>query len=139
MLIGIGFELRVVMCVLSSIFPIIINTQTGVRAVPADLLDTAAAFNAGRWTTARTVTLPAALPSVFAGFRVGIIRALVGVIVAEMTAGATGVGHLLLVFGRFFQADRLLGPVILLGLISIALTKGMTWLERRATPWRAYE
>lgn len=139
LLIGIGFELRVTMCVLSAIFPIIINTESGVRSVSVELLETAASFNVKRWTLLRTVTLPGSLPSIFVGLRVGVIRALVGVIVAEMTAGAAGIGYLLLTFGRFFQSDKLLGPVILLGLISILLTKGVTMIERRVTPWRAFE
>lgn len=131
---GIDFQLRVAICVLSAIFPIIINTSAGVRTVDRDHILTAQAFGASEWQLIRTVVLPGSLPAVFVGLRLGIIHALIGVIVAEMTAGATGVGYLLLVFGQFFQADLLLGPVMLLGLLSIAMAGLVNWLHRRATP-----
>lgn len=136
LLFGIGFELRVLMAVLASIFPMIINTEAAVNAVPKDLQDTARVFMASRWDVTRTVLIPGSIPGVFVGLRVGIIRALIGVIVAEMTAGAAGVGALLLTFGRFFQAERLFGPVLLLGFLSILLTQAILAAEKKVTPWQ---
>lgn len=136
LLIGIGFELRVLMSVLASIFPIIINTEAAVNAVPRELQDTARVFMASRLDVARTVLIPGSIPGVFVGARVGIIRALIGVIVAEMTAGAAGIGALLLTFGRFFQAEKLFGPVLLLGFISILLTQLILALEKKVAPWQ---
>ena len=136
LLIGIGFNLRVLMSVLASIFPIIINTYAAVDTVSAELEETARSFTASRWSIVRTVLIPGAIPGIFVGMRVGIIRALVGVIVAEMTAGAAGVGALLLVFGRYFQSEKLFGPVLLLGLVSIILTRSLSLLERKLAPWQ---
>jgi ABC-type nitrate/sulfonate/bicarbonate transport system permease component len=132
---GIGFELRVTMSVLSAIFPIIINTQAGVKSVDRELLDTGRAFAANQWQILRTVVMPASMPYVFTGLRIGIARALVGIVVAEMTAAVTGTGYLLLTFGRFFQTDKLMGPVILLGLLSIVLAWGVTRVQRALMPW----
>ncbi|MDH3190003.1 MAG: ABC transporter permease, partial [Acidimicrobiia bacterium] len=132
---GIGFELRVLMSVLAAVFPIIINTEAAVNSVSKDLQDTARVFMASRWDVTRTVLIPGSIPGIFVGLRVGIIRALIGVIVAEMTAGAAGIGALLLTFGRFFQAEKLFGPVLLLGFLSILLTQILLALERKATPW----
>jgi len=136
LLIGIGFNLRVLMSVLASIFPMIINTYAAVDSVSAELEETARSFTASRWNIVRTVLIPGAIPGIFVGMRVGIIRALVGVIVAEMTAGAAGVGALLLVFGRFFQSEKLFGPVLLLGLVSILMTRGLSILEKKLAPWQ---
>ncbi|MCE2528071.1 MAG: ABC transporter permease subunit [Actinomycetia bacterium] len=136
LLIGIGFNLRVLMSVLASIFPMIINTYAAVDSVSGELEETARSFTASKWSITRTVLIPGAIPGIFVGMRVGIIRALVGVIVAEMTAGAAGVGALLLVFGRFFQSEKLFGPVLLLGLVSILLTRGLSYLERKLAPWQ---
>jgi len=133
---GIGFELRVLMSVLAAIFPMIINTNAAVNAVSRELEETAASFTASSWDITRTVLIPGSLPGIFVGMRVSMIRALVGVIVAEMTAVAAGVGALLLTFGRFFQADKLMGPVLLLGFISIFLTRSISLLERKLTPWQ---
>ena len=136
---GIGFEVRVTMCVLSSIFPIIINTFSGVKTVDRELVDTGRSFAATRWQVVRTIVMPASLPYVFTGLRIGISRALVGIIVAEMTAAVTGTGYLLLVFGRFFQTDKLMGPVLLLGVLSILLSGVVGFAQRRAMPWQARE
>ena len=136
LLIGIGFNLRVLMSVLASIFPIIINTYAAVNSVSQELEETARSFTASRWDITRTVLIPGAIPGIFVGMRVGIIRALVGVIVAEMTAGAAGVGALLLTFGRYFQSEKLFGPVLLLGLVSIILTRSLLFAERKLTPWQ---
>jgi NitT/TauT family transport system permease protein len=136
LLFGIGFQLRVLMSVLASVFPIIINTNAAVNAVPRDLQEAARSFTASKWDITRTVLIPGSLPGMFVGYRVGIIRALIGVIVAEMTAGAAGVGALLLTFGRFFQAEKLFGPVLLLGLVSIVLTRSLLILERKLMPWQ---
>lgn len=132
---GIGFELRVTMSVLSAVFPIIINVHAGVKAVDRELIDTGRAFAATGRQILRTVIFPASLPYIFTGLRVGIARALVGIVVAEMTAAVTGTGYLLLFYGRYFQTDKLMGPVIVLGLLSILLAFGVSWAQRMAMPW----
>ena len=137
--VGIDFELRVTIVVLSSIFPIIINTYIGAKSVDRELLDTGRAFAANGWQMLTTVVVPASLPYLFAGLRIGVARALVGIIVAEMTAAVTGTGQLIIQYGRFFQTDKLFVPVIILGLFSIVLAELVYFLQRRATPWANVE
>lgn len=133
---GIGFEVRVTMAVLTAIFPIIINTYAGVKSVDQELLDTGRAFTASRWQRLRTVVAPASVPLIFTGLRNGISRALEGVIIAEMTAAVTGTGYLLLNYGRYFQTDKLMGPIILIGLISLTLARLVRVVEDRLMPWK---
>jgi ABC-type nitrate/sulfonate/bicarbonate transport system permease component len=137
--VGIDFELRVTIVVLSSIFPIIINTYIGAKSVDRELLDTGRAFAANGWQMLTTVVVPASIPYLFAGLRIGVARALVGIIVAEMTAAVTGTGQLIIQYGRFFQTDKLFVPVIILGLFSIVLAELVYFLQRRATPWANVE
>ncbi|HXH06046.1 MAG TPA: ABC transporter permease [Vicinamibacterales bacterium] len=137
--VGIDFELRVTIVVLSSVFPIIINTYVGTKHVDRELIDVGRAFAASGWQLLRTVVIPGSLPYLFAGLRIGVARALVGIIVAEMTAAVTGTGQLIIQFGRFFQTDRLFVPVIFLGLFSIALAEVVYFLQRRAMPWARVE
>ena len=132
---GIGFELRVTVVVLSAIFPIIVNAYAGAKNVGADYIDTADAFAATSWQQLKTVVLPASLPFAFAGLRIGIMRSLTGVIVAELTAALTGTGALLLAFGNVFATDSLFVLVILLGMLSIALAWLVQAAQRRAMPW----
>ena len=137
--VGIDFELRVTIVVLSAIFPIIINTYIGAKNVDRELVDAGRAFAASSWQLLTTVVVPGSLPYLFAGLRIGVTRALVGIIVAEMTAAVTGTGQLIIQFGRFFETDRLFVPVIILGLFSIVLAELVLWIQRRATPWAQVE
>ena len=137
--VGIDFELRVTIVVLSAIFPIIINTYIGAKSVDRELLDAGRAFAAGQWQLLRTVVVPASLPYLFAGLRIGSARALVGIIVAEMAAAVTGTGQLIIQYGRFFETDKLFVPVIILGLFSILLAEVVYFIQRRATPWARVE
>jgi len=137
--VGIDFELRVTVVVLSAIFPIIINTYIGAKSVDRELLDTGRAFAANGSQLLTTVVVPASLPYLFAALRIGAARALVGIIVAEMTAAVTGTGRLIIQYGRFFETDRLFVPVIILGLFSIVLAEVIYFLQRRVTPWARVE
>lgn len=134
---GIDFQMRVVVVVLSALFPIAINAYQGARFIDTEFDETATAFVANRRQTLRTVIIPATLPFVFTGLRVGLIRALVGVIVAEMTASVTGTGRLLLSLGSFFQTGRLLVPVLLLGVIGLVLLRLLDATQKRVAPWTA--
>lgn len=132
---GIDLKVRVTMAVLTAIFPIIINTFVGVKSVDRELIDTGRAFMASRWQSIRTIIVPASLPLVFTGLRLGISRALEGIVIAEMTAAVTGTGALLLNYGRFFQTDKLMGPVLLLGVISITLAWLVKVTQGRLMRW----
>jgi len=136
---GIDLELRVVVVVLSAVFPIMINTYNGARQVDPAYLDAAAAFAATPWQTLRTVVMPASVPYVFAGLRVGMVRALVGVVVAEMTASVVGTGRLIIELGAFFQTGRLLVPVMVLGVLGVVLSVGMAKAQTLAAPWAMRE
>lgn len=136
---GIDLKLRVVVVVLSSIFPIIINTYQGARNVDAGLVETGMAFAASRPQLLRTVVVPASVPYVFAGVRIGMVRALIGVIVAEMTASVTGTGRLIMVLGDFFQTGRMLVPIMALGVLGIVLSRLVVRVQRWLAPWSLRE
>ena len=133
---GIDFQLRVAIVVLSAIFPIIITVWVGGKETDAQLLQVGRAFLAGPWQRWRTVIFPASLPYVFTGLRLGLARALTGIVVAEMTAAISGIGRLILDDARYLQTADLFVPLILLGLLSIALTALLDRLQRKVTPWR---
>jgi NitT/TauT family transport system permease protein len=132
---GIDFRLRVAIVVLSAVFPIIVNTFAGVKHADAELLDVGRAFTATRMQQLRTIVIPGCLPFVFTGLRIGLARALGGVVVAEMAAAVTGIGRLILDDAKFLRLDQMFVPLILLGVIAIALTSALVWIQRRTTPW----
>jgi len=133
---GIGFELRVAIVVMSAIFPVIINVYTGARVIDHELMDVGRAFVANRWQLLRTIVVPGSLPYAFTGLRLGLARALTGIVVAEMSAAIAGLGRLLITKGRALQTDQLFVPIIVLGLLAIVLTAGLVALQRRAMPWQ---
>jgi ABC-type nitrate/sulfonate/bicarbonate transport system permease component len=132
---GIDFNLRVTIVALGAVFPIIINTYVGAKNTDRELLDVGHVFTASSWQMLRTIVLPASLPFVFAGVRIGIGRAVSGVIVAEMTSALTGIGRLLISHAKYLQTAELFVGVMTLGLFALVLYAGLARLQRRVTPW----
>jgi NitT/TauT family transport system permease protein len=133
---GLGFEAKVFLTWLAAVSPVIINASIGVRSVPLELIETARAFGCDRWQVFRRVALHAALPFFVAGLRVGLGRALVGVVVAEMFTALSGLGYLIVLYGNTFRMAELFVPILVLAALSIALTRAIHRLERRLAPWR---
>lgn len=132
---GVDFKLRVAIVILSSVFPIIINVHAGVREVDRELLDVARSFTATRRQELRTIVIPGALPFMFTGLRIGLARALGAVVTAELTAAVVGIGRLILDSARFLRLDEMFVPLIVLGILSIALTALLERARRLAMPW----
>lgn len=132
---GIDFELRITIIALGAVFPIIINTYVGTKNTEQELLDVGRVFIASNWQTLRTIIIPSAAPFVFAGIRIGIGKAVSGVIVAEMTSTLTGVGRLLISYAKYLQIAELFVGVMTLGLFSLLLYALLARLQRRLTPW----
>lgn len=134
---GFGMTGRVVVVFLAAFFPIMINTYAGVRDAPRDLLEVAASFGvdseAGRL---RRVILPAALPLIMAGYRLGIGRAVVGMAVAEVYLRLGGIGTLIVQYGAAFRTDLLMAAILPLPLLGILLTKLFERIENHFQYWR---
>jgi NitT/TauT family transport system permease protein len=132
---GLGFELRITIVALGAVFPLIINTYAGAKHVDAELVDTGYSFTANSRQILRTIVVPASLPFMFAGFRIGIGRGVSGVIVAEMTAALTGLGRVLIENAKYFQVADVFVAIVTLGIFSLFLFEGVARLQRWLTPW----
>jgi len=135
--VGVGFQLRLTIVVLSAVFPVIINVRDGAKEVDRNYMDVAKSLAAGRWQTLRTVVLPGSLPYVFVALRIGAQRAMIGVIVAEMTSAIAGTGRLLLDLARVYQTDKVMVIIFIIGFFSIFVTSTLRMLQTKASPWRA--
>jgi len=135
---GLGVTSKVAIVILMAIFPVITNTDAGLRSADPALVETARAFRADRWQVLATVTLPHSLPFVISGVRVAFARALVGVIVAEFFGSVSGYGFAIAAAAQSYQTARLLGYVVVLGLIGLLASIGMSALERRLAPWKEH-
>ena len=126
---------RIAAVVLFAIFPILINTQQGVRNVDPMLMEVARAFNTSERRLWSDVIVPSALPFILAGVRLSIGRALIGMIVAEFLIGLAGLGYLIIVYQNTFRIDRMFVPVILVATIGVVLMGLVQIIEGRVAPW----
>ena len=133
---GLGFEAKVFLTWLVSVFPVIINAQVGVMNVPPAFIETARAFGCDRWQLFRRVILQAAVPFLIAGIRLGLGRALVGVVVAEMFTALTGLGSMIVFYGNTFRTAELFVPMLVLAILSVVITNLIYRVEVWIAPWR---
>lgn len=132
---GIGDLLRVVLVILASVFPIIYNTMTGVKNVDPELIDVGRSFAASRSKIASSIIFPGALPLVFAGLRIGLSGALVGIIGAEIIAVITGLGGLVIEFADRFRMADMFVPIIFIAGLAVAITAGMNRIQAVFNRW----
>jgi NitT/TauT family transport system permease protein len=127
---GLGTTPRIVAVVLFAIFEIIVTTYTGVRNADASLSDVVRSFGASRGQLFLKVTVPGALPFIFAGLRIGAARAVKGMVVAELLFAATGIGGAIQLSANAFRTDRVMFYVIVVTVIGISFSGAVQLVER---------
>src|SRR5215470_628592 len=133
---GIGLASKVAIVFLGAIFPILVNTITGVRTIDADFIKVARSFGASDRQMFATVALPSSVPMLLTGLRLGLGHALVGIVVGEMYGATQGLGYLIAVAGSRFQTDKVMVGIILIAGLGVALTELLRAIERRFERWR---
>ena len=133
---GIGVWSKAIVVIINSIFPMIINTDAGLRATDKHLIDAARCFGASRLQIFWKVSLPSAIPFVLAGLKLAVGRGLVAVVVAELFGSRAGLGYLLVQAAEVFNMPRLFAAVVILAVTGIVLTALVGRLERFLLPWR---
>jgi NitT/TauT family transport system permease protein len=126
---------RIAAVALFCVFPVLINTQQGVRNVDRGLLEVARAFNTSERRLWTDVILPSAVPFVLAGIRLAIGRGLIGMIVAEFLVGLVGLGYLIVQYGNVFRIDRMFVPIIVVAALGTVFMGLVQWIESRVAPW----
>jgi len=136
---GLGMPSRIAIVFLSGLFPVLMNTFSGVRTVSAGLVDVGRAYGAREKQLFSKIILPAALPFIMAGIRLAIGRALIGIITAEMFTAVTGLGALLIRYSSALATDKFFVPVIFLALLGVILSSAVEKLQKRLAPWKETE
>ncbi|WP_255820882.1 ABC transporter permease subunit [Kineococcus sp. TRM81007] len=136
---GFGILPKVVVAALTTFFPVLMNTATGLRSVPREVLQVFRTVHASRWDVLVRLRFPSALPFVFAALRVVFPLSLVGAIVAEFSAaGATaGLGTIIKVAAANSQLDRVFASIGCLALMGALLLLVVTTVERRVLSWHS--
>jgi NitT/TauT family transport system permease protein len=133
---GIGLASKFAIVFLGAIFPILVNTITGVRTIDANFVKVARSFGSNDRQMFLTVALPSAVPMLLTGLRLGLGHALIGIVVGEMYGATQGLGYLIAIAGARFQTDRVMVGIILIAGLGVAMTALLRRIERRFDAWR---
>ena len=129
---GSGLLSKVVICALIVFFPVAIATMVGFRSVDARLLELGRSLRATQRQILTTLEIPAALPNIFGGLRVGVTLAVVGAVVGEWAGASTGLAVLInLAKGSLFDIPLMFATVLTIALVGIALYLAVVVAERR--------
>ena len=129
---GAGLVSKVVICALIVFFPVAVSTMVGVRSVDAGLLELGRSLRATRRQIVTTLEVPAALPSILGGMRVGVTLAVVGAIVGEWAGAERGLGVLVnLARGSLFDIPLMFATLITIALLGVVLYALVVLTERR--------
>ena len=133
---GIGIVSKVVVVFKITAVAIILNTAAGIKNLDPVWLELAKSLRLSGWETTCKIRLPGALPFIITGMRLGVGRALLGVVVAELMAANAGLGYLLRDSSETWDSPKLFVTVILLAGIGLASFNLIKKFEQRIAPWR---
>lgn len=132
---GIGDAMKVIVIVFGCVWPILLNTVEGVRAVDGVVLETARSYGVTGTTRLTRVILPSASPQIAAGLRQALSIAIILMVISEMFAASNGLGFTIVQFQRSFAIPEMWSGIILLGLLGFVLSLLFRLAERRALRW----
>jgi NitT/TauT family transport system permease protein len=133
---GLGLHSRVWIVFLFAFVIVAINTAAGVRNADATLTEMARSFGARERELFIKIILPAALPMIMAGIRLGMGRAVLGMVTSEMILSAVGFGVMMMTFSASFNTPALFATLLTIILLAVGLLTLIQYLDRRLMPWR---
>jgi len=134
---GIGFPARVAVVFILAFWSVIINTATGVKTVPRVMVDVARVYHFSEQRIMRDIALPNAVPHIFAGLRIALGKALIGMVIAEMEVSIVGLGGILLQYGESFKTAYLMAGIVTASLVGVFTAIFLEWCLGRFFPWVA--
>lgn len=134
---GNGDTVKIVFISISTFFPVFLNTEQGVRAIPPVYREVAAVARLGPWLRLRRLVLPAILPSVLTGVELALLTAWIGTVGSEYAIGTgRGIGAYLATARDVFRMDLVLIGVLVMALVGYGLSRFAQYLFVRLVPWR---
>ena len=132
---GYGILPNILIVVLISFFPMVINTATGLVAVEEDLLDLVGVLHATKWQKLRLIQLPNSLPYIFSGLKITSTTAVVGAIIGEFIASDKGLGSVIISSQTTLSTPAIFGSLIWITLIGMGFFWAVEFLEKILMPW----
>ena len=133
---GIGEFSKVLLISVTAFWYVVLNTANGVRSVPALFIQAAENLGLSRRQLFRHVMLPAAMPFIIVGLKTAAALSWAVVVAAELIAARTGLGHVIMDAGTFFNIPMVYIGIGLIGLIGLGLERALTYMEMRLLHWQ---
>jgi ABC-type nitrate/sulfonate/bicarbonate transport system permease component len=133
--VGIGSEMKVVLILIASLFPILLNSYSGVRSIDRVQFDTARTLGLTTWQTLRELVLPAASPQILTGMRISLAISLILAILGEMIVSNDGLGYFVLLSQRTFRVPDMYAGIFTLAIFGYALNRVFLLIEARLIRW----
>jgi sulfonate transport system permease protein len=134
---GIGEEIKIILVMLGTTFPIYLNTHAGIRNVDPRFVDLGTSVGLGRIAMIRKVVLPGALPGFFTGLRFAVAIAWLVLVVSEQINASSGIGYLMTRAREFSQTDVIMVGLVVYGLLGLLSDLLVRMIERRVLKWRS--
>jgi NitT/TauT family transport system permease protein len=134
---GFGIIPKIICAFMLGFFPVVVSTVMGFKSVDPDMLDLARSMKASRLATFMRISLPQALPSIFAGLKVSVTLAVVGAVVGEFVGSNSGIGYLLQIANGNFDLPLMFAALTVLSAIGVILFVAVDLVEHLMIPWHA--
>ncbi|MGE0004849.1 MAG: ABC transporter permease [Parvibaculaceae bacterium] len=128
---GAGQTTIVLTVVLFAVWIIVLDARAGVRGITPSLVEMAQSFGATRWQSFTRIYVWAALPEILAGVRLGLIRAVKGVVIGQLLVSIIGFGRLFELYSSRFLMEHFWALLFVLFAFAFAINEALAWLERR--------
>jgi len=132
---GIDDEMKIFMIAFASVFPVLLNTYSGVRSVDPIQLQTARTFGVSGRKLLTQIVLPASSPYIFTGMRISLAVALIVMVISEMVAASNGIGYFILSAQRGFKIRDMFAGVLTLAVLGYILNRLFLLTENRVLAW----
>jgi NitT/TauT family transport system permease protein len=133
---GLGLGSKVAVGVSLAFFIVLASTTAGIRGVSGDIVTLARSLGVSAPRIFVTITLPSAVPVIFSGLRLALVYSMLGVIGAELIAAEHGLGQVLSFLQANFDTSGVMALLLVLALLGLAVTAGMSWLEKHLLRWQ---
>ena len=132
---GIGIGPGILTAFLISFFPITVNIATGLATLEPELEDVLRVLGARRWDVLVKVGLPRSMPYFYGSLKIAITLAFVGTVLAEMTAGDSGIGYLMQTAGSQQRLPLAFAGLVVIGVMAMVMYELFSYVERHTTAW----
>jgi NitT/TauT family transport system permease protein/taurine transport system permease protein len=136
---GIGSESKIAFAAIYGFFPVMLSTAAGIRTIDPQYILAARSMGATLSQQITRVIIPASIPTVLTGLRLGGALTIIGVVVSEMLTSAAGIGYLVTRYRTILDSPRVFAAILMILVLSVLFDILARMLERRTLGWRSAE